>query len=192
MNEYCLKLDEYEIANLISALEAGMGFCPSDPDVYARLRSPLTVLNSGDWIGMILNKLRPMCPDSKVRPNRTPEEYAHEARVLDRLARPQLSDDDLTVLEANFNTDSWNLTPAGEDAMLKAMDPQSDAGRPTAPSQAVPEVGLEDVKRIRRTMADGLLAAMDYEIGESEEKGASAETLYEMRRQLRLVAEWLE
>jgi hypothetical protein len=80
MNQYILRLDEYEIANLISALEAAVGFAHEDSDPYARLVSPLQVLNSGDWIGQILNKLHDLCPSSEVAPNRKPEEYAVEAR----------------------------------------------------------------------------------------------------------------
>lgn len=81
MNEYCVKLNEYEIANLISALRAVVGFEHADANPYARLKSPLNVLQSGDWTTQVLNKLTGVCPASEVTANVEPETYAALARA---------------------------------------------------------------------------------------------------------------
>lgn len=70
--EYVLRLSEYEFVNLRAALEA-----------VARDSSPLSVLNTGDWIGEILNAIDGVDRSEgmrPVKPNRTPEESAKAAR----------------------------------------------------------------------------------------------------------------
>src|SRR5437763_1849787 len=63
-----LELNDYEAANLGSALKAAL-IWQDVPD------NPLRVLNSGDWIAQIYHKL----PELEQRPNRTPEEYVKES-----------------------------------------------------------------------------------------------------------------
>lgn len=74
---YVIELDEYEIANLRAALDAtGCGtWCLSmkDPPIKS---SPLEVLNTGDWLSQIQNKL----PKVNVLPNYTSDELAESAR----------------------------------------------------------------------------------------------------------------
>ncbi len=70
-----ITLDDYEIANLRSALESfGHATWNKDWPGYVE-RSPLYVLNTGDWVGQIYNRLPPV----EQKPNRTPQELAREA-----------------------------------------------------------------------------------------------------------------
>jgi hypothetical protein len=43
----------------------------------------------------------------------------------------------------------WELSPAGEEAMERVLDPHSGAGRPTEPSMAAAQVDLGTIRRIR-------------------------------------------
>lgn len=74
---YVIELDEYEISNLRAALDAtGCGtwhLSMKDPPIES---SPLEVLNTGDWLSQIQNKL----PKVNVLPNHTPDELAESAR----------------------------------------------------------------------------------------------------------------
>lgn len=76
-------LDDYEVANLRAAFEAigyGQRKCESCGSIKTFWPivgdSPLNVLNSGDWLGQIYNKL----PELSHAPNVKPEEYAQRAR----------------------------------------------------------------------------------------------------------------
>lgn len=72
-------LDEYEVANLLSLLE--VAFCGNHHD-------PVSALDTGDWCGQILFKLReqiaPMRDFVLLKPNATPEQLVE--RVLHRIA----------------------------------------------------------------------------------------------------------
>ncbi len=74
---YVIELDEYEIANLRAALYAtGCGawhLSMKDPPIQS---NPLEVLNNGDWVSQIQNKL----PKVNVSPNYTSDELAESAR----------------------------------------------------------------------------------------------------------------
>lgn len=52
MKKFMIELDEYEVANLRAVIQA-IGY-PADKD---HPRCPLNVLNTGDWLGELYNKL---------------------------------------------------------------------------------------------------------------------------------------
>ena len=68
---YNIILNEYQIANLRSALEAA-GYCDWSTQV---LNNPLYVLQTGDWLGEIYNKL----PEVDYQPNESPQVLADRA-----------------------------------------------------------------------------------------------------------------
>lgn len=72
MTTFQIELDDYEITNLRSALEAtGQGTW------HESMRNPLGVLNNGDWVGQILGKL----PVVSTIPNATADELAEQAKA---------------------------------------------------------------------------------------------------------------
>lgn len=71
-------LSDYEVVNLLSALQA-CGYGAADT------KSPLVVLHSGDWLGQIVQKLQSLAVEAPHGPNRTPQEYA---RMANRWPRP--------------------------------------------------------------------------------------------------------
>lgn len=75
---HTITLDDYEVANLQSAL-ISIGLRGASVE-----RSPLYVLNTGDWAGHILWKL----PLVAHEPNWTPEQLAREANRFDRPPSP--------------------------------------------------------------------------------------------------------
>jgi len=88
---HIIELDNYEVANLRSALEA-MGYNTWSKEFHGERyvpTSPLCALNTGDWLGQIYNKL----PDTGHRPNATPQELAKRANEW-RETHP-LSEEDL-------------------------------------------------------------------------------------------------
>lgn len=76
MTTHTIELSDYEIANLRAAIEAAgyNGWAPGAPPVPDR--NPLHVLNTGDWLGEVYNKL----PQVDHPPNVAPEELARRAR----------------------------------------------------------------------------------------------------------------
>ena len=62
MKTFMIELDEYEVANLKEVIEA-IGYPAPYPNT--RKSCPLDVLNTGDWVGMLYNKL----PDVDFEPN---------------------------------------------------------------------------------------------------------------------------
>lgn len=67
---HLIVLDDYEVANLRSALWAA--------GTASTYQSPLNVLQTGDWTGQILHKLQQLAPDHK--PNAEPDVLAARAR----------------------------------------------------------------------------------------------------------------
>jgi len=68
--DYTITLNQYQLVNLRSALEA-IGY------PYAQDRSPLDVLNTGDWIGELHQKL----VQAELKPNAAPADLRKRARI---------------------------------------------------------------------------------------------------------------
>lgn len=72
---YDISLDTYEISNLKSVL-AATGHSQSDSEFVKIGRNPIQVINTGDWMGQLYQKL----PDVDYVPNIEPHELAERAR----------------------------------------------------------------------------------------------------------------
>lgn len=71
--EHVVMLSTYEVSNLVSALQAtGYGAATGD--------SPLRVLDTGDWLGQVVQKLQSVAGYWEVKPNVDPIELAEQAR----------------------------------------------------------------------------------------------------------------
>lgn len=73
--KHTIELDDYEVANLRSAIEAIGYRLTTEQKVIPH--SPLMVLNTGDWLGQIYQKL----PVVKRSPNLDPVELACRAKT---------------------------------------------------------------------------------------------------------------
>ena len=76
-----IELNDYQIANLRAAIEAaGYGTWREGRTNYVP-RNPLYVLNNGDWIGELYQKL----PSVEYKPNETPQALAEKAARFGQL-----------------------------------------------------------------------------------------------------------
>lgn len=71
--KHVIELNDYQVVNLRAALEA-IGYPWKEEK-----RSPLTVLNSGDWVGEIWLKLDQLTLGKYAAPNDTVESYIERA-----------------------------------------------------------------------------------------------------------------
>ena len=78
-----IELNDYQVANLRAAIEAA-GYNTWDPNKESHVpRNPLYVLNNGDWIGEIYQKL----PTVAYQPNASPQVLARAADQFDSTAQ---------------------------------------------------------------------------------------------------------
>lgn len=88
-----ISLNAYQITNLLQALKAtgydfnaiGMNSSMEGTDKVLK-NNPLSVLNSGDWLGEIYNILKEhyIAIQPSVNPNRTALEYINESKKISR------------------------------------------------------------------------------------------------------------
>ncbi len=76
MSKYTITLNEYQVANLKSIIEAAGYYTWNPLAPYHVERNPIYVINTGDWIGELYQMLPKEVP---YKPNKTPQQMAEEA-----------------------------------------------------------------------------------------------------------------